>query len=62
MTFSMSLILFSLILGLRFIIITTLLLDEELCPVDFDTAAFTGRVLAAVVEFDTTLSRLFDTD
>ena len=61
MTFSMSLILFSLILGLRFIIITTLLLDEELCPVDLETA-FTGRVLAAVVELDTTLSRLFDTD
>ena len=60
MTFSMSLILFSLILGLRFIIITTLLLDEVLCPVDFDTA-LTGRVLAAVVELDTTFRRFFDT-
>ena len=43
--------LFSLILGLRFIIITTLLLEDVLCPADLET--FAGKVLVAVVELDT---------
>lgn len=51
-TFSISLILFSLIFGRRFISITALLWEEVLLPADWD-----GRVLAAVVEFEDAFTR-----